>query len=171
MDVTKFECFDILAGSSLGRSDVRVCREILDLLQEVSNDPINIHPPMDVLWREFATDLMDFDEDGEYPPDVDWYCNKLERYITTLLPVFTSIAWDDNELKIMPNIEEVRECVTCVTELPYDEENDKHLNPHEEDFIVVVNDHGNVTLYKWWIYTNEKVNGKPAYWKVVWAAV
>jgi len=167
MDVNNIKCFDIITGSSLGGcSDAGMCKDMLNVLQAISDHPIGVYPPMDQYWREFAIDLMEFIK-GEYSTfDVNYISDLLSDHITPLLPHFTSIEWHDGELSVTPHIEDVRESVTCVRELPYDEENVRDTNKENEEFIGVINDHGNLTLYMWDI-------GKDGFshWEVVWAVV
>ena len=155
--------FDHIAGCSLGtwtRESSIVA--ILDFIQSVNDSPLynDFFPDMAKYWREFAMDLMSNPDDL----DIDHYSDLVTDLCDQVLPVSCSFGWDDGEFRVQPFIDD---CITKLSELATDE-NDNEINPWSDDFVYLVNDHGNVDCYEWRPVQDSCIQYE---WSLVWSMV
>tara|TARA_R100001143_G_scaffold28420_1_gene28079 strand:- start:2444 stop:2899 length:456 start_codon:yes stop_codon:yes gene_type:complete len=120
--------FTVIAGCSLGTwSDRESALAMLDAMAAVGHD-VTKH------YRELAQDTDD-------NIDLDWYSDLAVDVLCDHTPKYTYIGWQDGEFTVLPNVEEALEDLESGDELP-------DCRP-VEGYFCLVNDHGNVTLYRW----------------------
>ena len=153
--------FQHIAGSNYGSwSDFDSAWACLEFLGAV-NESYELHLNLTSSWRELASDLGH----GEGLV-LECYADLINDKLVDVLPPYCRAAWEDNELTLQPLIGATVDWEQTYLEIPYDEDTDRDLNPDNLEFIVVVNDHGNTSLYRW----SESPRG-PAHWAEVWAVV
>lgn len=137
-----FKAFQHIAGCSLGTwSDLDSAIGCLDFIQAYDNHPgYNDIYPDALLKKEFRDLCVDHEN-----IDLDWYSELVTDHCSDALPVSCAFSWDDGEFRITPFIDDD---IPKFEELPEDEK-EAEINPDNDDFIYVVNDHGNVTCYQW----------------------
>lgn len=154
--------FDTIAGCSLGTKSWReVCAEIIDYVGSHSEN----NPAVRDQWVTLANcpDNECLDLSTELG---NWAADELAE----LIPPYCYIDWQDNELRVLPSVESAREDtdVWVCGELP-DEDDCRQSG----DLALVINDHGNATLYQW--EDVESVHDEWAkdrgHWRYVWAVV
>ena len=135
--------FDHVAGCSCGtKTELYQLREILAYgcaMGELSADDV----------RQAYDEALD-DTEGQCSIDLDYWTNWLQEAIGEKLPLSCGISWDDGELRVLPYIDDD---MPKAAELP-DACND-------DGVILIVNDHGNTSLYQW----------RDDDWREVWALV
>ena len=165
MDYTHgyFKPFDHITGSNQGTyTDAEMALDIIDNLKEYSNNSIDqsdsvMESVLTDAYRNLAMDLINED-------DVD-----LDHYTETLadnanMPDYCSLVWNDDELRIVPCLDLVHaDNIVTGDETPFDDDLQIDENPNNDDFYLVVNDHGNSTLC-WWSQGDKQ-------WQEVWSIV
>lgn len=145
--------FTNVAGCSLGTQTAReTTAEMIGVLHTVTQ--VHTEP----FWKDLAETT---DEDTQNMFEIQQeVANDLDIHMP--MPQFCSVTLQDNEWTVLPqdldNIDQ-DEGMTKTDELP-----DEYLN----DFVAVVNDHGNVTMYQWEIHTGNIQFGS---YKEIWAVV
>ena len=123
--------FEHIAGSSFGTGSNResAC-QLLKTLQTVSGyDCLK-------LWQDIAeTNDENFDQLIDIQDEI---AELLNEYMP--MPEFCSVVLDDNEWRVIPSIENADE--DCKNFADYQDD-------YQGDFILVTNDHGNVTCQQW----------------------
>lgn len=159
-DTTQFTAGDLICGSAHGTWTPR--QEVLcmiDTIKEMENSPAMPERHVDLanMYRDLAT----MNDDEIDPTDwVDEFNHEMEEY--GVFAPFCSAWYEDNELRVTANVENMKEGATPWSdELHHDLERNVDTNPENDDYVYEVNDHGNVTLFAW----------KDGEWKVEWAVV
>ena len=171
----KFEIGDVLAGSSLGSKSMGfITNELFKLAGDhakslrdefeslnLTSEPVD-HPDCRE-WQRINGDWLEYHESFQ---------NDLVEILTEHLelPPFTFIDLRDGEYIVSVDYDEINQlfafdsCPHHKVIDPQEVMNDINVYTNEdnfEDFITVINDHGNLTLYRW--AENE--------YKEVWAIV
>ena len=141
MSTFTLQAFDSLAGCSLGTWSNR--DTVISMLEAVreNRDAINtpdIYPDLENEYR----DLAKTDDDDVQPEDYEAF---VVDYLDAVLPAYCSLSWVDGEFRVTPFVDDE---LTKVDELPTDDDGEE-INPDGDDHILVVTDHGNVTLFEW----------------------
>ena len=153
--------FQHISGSNCGTwSDFDSAWTALEFLGAV-NESYELHLNLTDNWRELASDLGHNDDLG-----LECYADLINDKLTDYLPPYCYAVWDDSELTLQPSVESAADCEETFAEIPYNEEKDRDLNPDNLEFIVVVNDHGNTSLYRW-----QRSDSIKSSWVEVWAVV
>ena len=131
--------FDVIAGSSVGGwSDRAMCFAMINYLDAVNTaafDQTGRACDDDKVIELFSELAIDTDDNI----DVEYYERETADLLDHLLPDYCYIAFHDNELTVLPAVEAASEEFDPVEEIP------EHGS---DDFYLVVNDHGNTTLYR-----------------------
>ena len=136
--------FEILAGSSFGTWSLReVAAEMISNVSKTTQVDTAMY------WQELASAT---DNDLE---TMEWVITVCMEDMNTysLIPDSCCIEWTDNEIVVMPYIDD---------EIPrFEDVPDSHV----EDVIYQISDHGNCTCYRW------DYSKSPARYVEVWAIV
>lgn len=141
-----YKAFDVIAGSSAGGwSDREIAAEIIKHCVILSSDS----GTAESLYRELA-------ETADYDIDVQGWTDELIETAEDSLPPYCTIKWQDNELTVLPYIDE---------ELPRHSDHLDHCNdgPVPTYEYLHVTDHGNVDLFCW----NESKRDFDLIWSMV----
>jgi len=136
--------FTTIAGSSHGQQSQR--ETTLELIDNLS---LTSQYNCESLYRELA-EMTDNDENMfDLQDEVAQYI-----YDNAPLPEFCSVTLQDNEYIVLPCLESAEEECKKVADIPDD---------NQGDFILYVNDHGNVTCLQW----NEGCRAYDVIWDMV----
>ena len=139
-----FNAFDVIAGCSLGTwTQIMVLEELIDTLNFNTNGQQDGTKPC-AGSRECAKDLI-HDLDHIQPDNEDYDVLVDEMVIEAIghlnyyaeIPESTTIGWRDNEVTVIPFIDEDN---PRVADWPED---------YLEDIVYLINDHGNVDCLEW----------------------
>jgi len=131
------KAFDHIAGCSLGTwSDAESVIACLDFIQTIENAPEynESFPDMAKHWRELAVDLATSEEQSL---DLDYYSGLVEHYCEQALPYSCAYSWQDGEFRVTPYVDD---CAETFEDTP---------ETFVDDYVYVVNDHGNVSCMVW----------------------
>ncbi len=162
--------FDHIAGCSTGTwTDGESVIAILDFIQAIEDNPQynETFPPMAQYWKEFAVDLVNDKADDLDTIDLDYWTDRLIEHCDVVLPAYCSFSWEDNELRVVPYIDDE---LTKVDELPCIDGEWEHANPDNEEYILLINDHGNATLFEWFD-SHRGDSDQYQTWQEVWGMV
>jgi hypothetical protein len=129
----KFQAFDVLAGSSYGTWTQReVCAELLRLQDEHLKVYIDE-------WRTLANCS---DDDVEIMGGlIDSVIDTFNDLADEFLPASCSICWRDNEITVLPFLDDQCPSIdSAVEDVP---------EQYVDEIIYMINDHGNVDCYEW----------------------
>lgn len=123
--------FETIAGSSIGvSSDRETTAEMIEAVETTTS----IHKlSTDRFWQELAR-LSD-DNSGEMYEIQEECADLLNESMP--MPEFCSVTLEDNEWRVIPEIDDY---LTRVSDIPEE---------YSEDYLLLVNDHGNVTCLEW----------------------
>ena len=122
--------FTVIAGSSQGGYS---SRELAIEIIKAANTISTVSPTeINAAWKDLAEQNDDEVDVAEFEVLLDG-CN---------LPPCCSLQWHDNEYMVMPDLESAREEAEVGDETP-----DHGLC--SGNLFLVINDHGNATLYQW----------------------
>ena len=153
--------FQHIAGSNCGKwSDLDSAWAILEFMGAVSSSH-DLQLDMAPHWRSLVEDINSYEG-----IDLSCHADLINDKLIDYLPPYCHAVWDDNELTLQPSVESAVGCEETYSEIPYDDLNDRDLNPDNLEFILVVNDHGNASLYRW-----AASQTGPDHWVEVWAVV
>jgi len=126
--------FEHIAGSSFGNwSNRETACALLSTLEKVS----------DYDCSKFYIDIAELhDESDQWFDFQDEIAELLNEYMP--MPEFCSVVLEDNEFTVRPNLEAAQDDCHTFNDYP-----DKKIPDSHSDFILVVNDHGNVTCQQW----------------------
>ena len=125
--------YEHLSGSSFGTwSDRETTITLINIL-----DTVQSHIDTKPLYKELA-ELSDDDDSGAMFDLQNDVMDHLNYYMP--MPEFCSVVLDDNEFTVIPSIELADE--DCKNFADYQD-------TYQGDFILVTNDHGNVTCQQW----------------------
>jgi hypothetical protein len=137
--------FEVITGSSYGGFTQR--EMAVDLLKAVELVTSQIDTKAD--WQDLAEYS---DDDSEINDLISEYVDHLNEYAP--IPDSCSISWQDNELIVMPYIDDE---IEKFEEVPDD---------FSDDVIYQVSDHGNVTCFHW-----ERISRLQGKYVEIWAMV
>ena len=123
--------YEHIAGCSLGTWSNR--ETAIALLEAI--DTVADHDAAGKLWREAA---KTHDESEWWFEIQDEAAEMLNDYLP--VPEFCSVQLIDSEYSVLPSLEAAEEEATKLDDYPED---------YISDYILVVNDHGNVTCQQW----------------------
>ena len=141
--------FEVITGSSFGGFTAReMAVDVITALETVTS---LIDTKSD--WKYLAT--CSDDETTEIDCLIEEYIDHLNYYAP--IPDSCSFTWQDNELIVLPYIDDEIERFDDVPE------------SFSDDVIYVVNDHGNVTCYRW--NPNDVSGSQTGAYNEIWALV
>ena len=135
--------FTVIAGSSFILDTEEALRDMLQAL-----DKIGQYEASDILEELNALTEEQKEEDSCLVTDMLIRCEGLFEQVLNI-PESCGFAWQDNEYMVLPYIDEY---LPKLSEVPFDDELQKDINPDNESIIYIVNCHGNVSCYKWQEY-------------------
>lgn len=148
----KLEAFETLAGSIYGGYTMRMVAA--ELIARMPNSGAND------MQFELLTALAETSDDE--PETLASIVDEAIDYLqcTEVLPPFCSIQWEDNEVRVIPYVDDELPRVSDPAE----------LDERTEDYVLSVTDHGNVTL---WERVGEPVPRTDGYseYREVWSMV
>ena len=143
--------FEVITGSTQGGYTAReMAVDVITALETVTGCK-TVDTKSD--WKYLAT--CSDDETTEIDCLIAEYIDHLNYY--ALIPDSCSLTWQDNELIVLPYIDD---------EIP---RFDECPDDFSEDVIYVVNDHGNVTCYRW--NPNDVSGSQTGAYNEIWALV
>ena len=139
--------FEVITGSSYGGYTPREIA--VDLINAVEQFGLCLYPED---WKNLATYEDNSQEISDF---IIEYTDLLND--CAIIPDSCSLTWHDNELIVMPYVDdEIEKFEDC----PDD---------YSDDVIYVVNDHGNVTCYRW--NPNDVSGNQTGAYNEIWAMV
>lgn len=136
-------CWEVITGSSFGGfSDREMVIDMAKAMSAVGEDTAKI-------YKELA-------ECTDDDIDIDWFTDLAVDALCAHTPEYTYMSWRDNELIVMPDVEEAQHCEMSGSETP-------ERGDYTGQLFLKINERGNVALYRW----VDSVTG----WRELWSRV
>ncbi len=149
------EAYEVITGNSYGQiSNRQICLDMVDALADEGSIDTRT-------FNEFIREIAETSDDDLLALSMDFE----SMFHDIDLPDWLYFNWRDNEFGIWPDFNSAREELDELGAIG----DDLPDEPIEgTDYFLAINDHGNITLYK---YVESKFHRNKAYWDEIWSVV